>query len=179
MTHHILTGAPGAGKTSIILALTQMGHATVAEAATDINAQMMAEGTAEPWRAPDFIDRITHLQQQRLSTAMQEAHPHYFHDRSLFCTLALAEYLNLPPSPSLLAECERLMHNATFAHDVFFIEPLGFIENTSIRRISYENTLKFGAVHERVYERYGYNLIRIPPAPVAARIALILEHTKL
>src|SRR5665213_1449806 len=44
MKRYILTGAPGAGKTTIIRALQAMGCAVVEEAATDVIAALHAQG---------------------------------------------------------------------------------------------------------------------------------------
>ncbi|MEV4495482.1 AAA family ATPase [Micromonospora arborensis] len=48
---YVLTGAPGAGKTTLIEALSRRGHLVVREAATDIIATRQAEGCAEPPRS--------------------------------------------------------------------------------------------------------------------------------
>ena len=43
MRRFILTGAPGAGKTTLIQALAARGHAVAVEAATDVNAELIDE----------------------------------------------------------------------------------------------------------------------------------------
>jgi uncharacterized membrane protein YhhN len=65
MRRFILTGAPGAGKTSILRALAAGGYAVVAEAATDVMSARLALGEDEPWAGPMFIERIAALQRQR------------------------------------------------------------------------------------------------------------------
>ena len=65
MTFHILTGAPGAGKTVVLRGLELAGFAAVEEAATDIIAWRQANGCPEPWREPTFIDAILELQARR------------------------------------------------------------------------------------------------------------------
>jgi predicted ATPase len=60
-----MTGALGAGKTSIIRALENLGHAVVDEAATDAIAAQHARGNLEPWTDPLFIDAIVRLQTHR------------------------------------------------------------------------------------------------------------------
>jgi predicted ATPase len=56
---------------------------------------------------------------------------------------------------------------------VFFFEPLGFITSTPVRRITYADALRFGEVHRAVYQEHGFDLVRVPAAPPAARAALI------
>ena len=66
MRRYIITGAPGAGKTTILAALRARGYAVVDEAATDVNVDLRASGRPEPWRDSEFIDAITLLQRKRL-----------------------------------------------------------------------------------------------------------------
>ena len=66
MRRYIITGAPGAGKTTILAALRARGYAVVDEAATDVNVHLQAPGRDEAWRDPGFIDAITLLQRERL-----------------------------------------------------------------------------------------------------------------
>lgn len=65
MKRFILTGAPGAGKTAIIRQLEREGFSVVEEAATDVIALEQAQGTAEPWTNPSFLDSIADLQKLR------------------------------------------------------------------------------------------------------------------
>ena len=174
MRRYILTGAPGAGKTTILHALQARGLAVVEEAATDVVAAGLARGVAEPWTDPDFIDAIVAIQQQR-QLAASGGDLQVF-DRSPVCTHALAVHLGRPISAGLLAEIGRIQREATYETGVFFIETLGFIEPTAVRRISFEDALKFEAVHEQSYRAFGYDLIRIAPASIEARVEAILAH---
>src|SRR6266581_4897220 len=71
MKRYILTGTPGAGKTSILHALKSQGYGVVEEAATDVIAREQRRGKLEPHLRPDFIDAIVRLQKQRqLEAAM-------------------------------------------------------------------------------------------------------------
>src|SRR6185437_15297482 len=144
-------GAPGAGKTAILNRLRSEGFSVVAEAATDIIAAAQAQGVLEPWREPAFIDSIACLQKERESCA---ATPHdgiQFWDRSVVCTAALATYLGHPFSPFLVSELKRIRCKSVFENRVFFIRNLGFITPTEARRISFDESLRFEAIHEHTY----------------------------
>ncbi len=65
MKRYVLTGAPGAGKTSILRLLRQRGYCVVGEAATDVISSEQKRGMAEPWRAGGFIEKIVELQRRR------------------------------------------------------------------------------------------------------------------
>lgn len=170
----ILTGAPGAGKTVILRALEAQGIDVIEEAATDVIALDHGRGVEESWRRPEFISDIARLQVTRAARpavgAVRVA------DRSLICTLALAEYLG-HPVPEMLAESIRSMIAAgQYERRVLFVELLGFITRTEARRISLEDSRRFERYHVEAYERFGFELVRIPPLPVDERVALVRSH---
>ena len=170
MRRFILTGAPGAGKTTLIQALAARGHAVAPEAATDVNAELIDEGKSDPSTVPDFIDRIVAYQRSRrlALTAMLQ-----FHDRSAICTLALCRYAGLPEPASLAAELAEIEHDGFYERRVLFVDHLGFMTPTAVRRISFEDSLRFETIHEAVYGELGYELVRIPRAPLEARVEMI------
>lgn len=173
MKRFIITGAPGAGKTAIIRRLELDGFSVVEEAATDIIADAQAQGTAEPWKHPSFLDAIAHLQRDRQIRASRQPDKVQFHDRSVVCTVALAVYLGYPVSPFLTGELKRIQKEAVYQPRVFFIRNLGFISPTNARRISLDETLRFERIHEETYRGLGFELVSIEPASVAERAGLI------
>jgi predicted ATPase len=173
MKRYILTGAPGAGKTAVLRLLERDGLAVVEEAATDVIALAQAMGTPEPWTDPSFIDEIVALQRQRQLRAVGDL---VVFDRSPACAWALAEFLGHPPSPTLRAEVDRVIRDRIYEPRVFFLESLGFVAPTTARRIGFEESLAFEAVHAEAYRRFGYDLVRIPAAGVRARTEQILRE---
>ncbi len=172
----VLTGAPGAGKTAIVRLLERAGHRVVEEAATDVIALEQALGQPEPWTCPGFADAIVRLQRRREEQAVgasAEADA-IFLDRSPACTLALSRYLGLPVTGLLAAEIERVVATPPYAA-VFFIRNQGFIEPTAARRITFADSLVFEELHERTYRELGFELIDVPPGPLAWRAAVVCE----
>jgi predicted ATPase len=176
MNRYILTGTPGSGKTSILLALKNQGHAVVEEAATDIIAREQRQGNLEPWTQPDFIDKVVRLQHQQQIAASADTATLQFYDRSPLCTYALTRHLGYHPSPSLLEELERMEREHIYQEQVFFIDHLEFITPTEARRISLAEALRFERVHEETYTVFGYDCIHIAPASVAERVGSILAR---
>lgn len=171
MKRFILTGTPGSGKTTILRQLEIKGYGVVEEAATDVIALQQAKGTAEPWTQATFIDDVVALQARRRTRL---ADPVQFHDRSAFCTAALEEYLDYPPSEALRRELERLKREAFYEKRVFFVQSLGFVTPSAARRIGLEEARRFEAVHEKTYRLHGFELIPISPGSVLDRVAAIL-----
>jgi predicted ATPase len=170
MKRFILTGAPGAGKTAILRQLEVEGYGVVEEAATDVIALEQAKGIAEPWTRPPFIDQVVALQAQRRTRLAESVQ---FHDRSAFCTAALADYLGYPHSGALTRELELLKREAFYETRVLFVQSLGFVTPSAARRISLEEARRFEAVHEKTYRLHGFELIPISPGSVLDRVAAI------
>jgi predicted ATPase len=171
----ILTGTPGSGKTSLLRQLEIDGFSVVEEAATDVIALQQAQGVAEPWTHPSFLDAIVALQLRRQLRAASEPVEVQFHDRSVRCTAALADYLGFPFSDLLKQELERVRIEEVFQRKVLFVCNLGFVAPTEARRITYEESLRFEAIHEQTYREHGYELIFIEPGTVTERVAAILR----
>jgi predicted ATPase len=146
--HITLTGAPGAGKTSLIAHLAALGYQTVPEAATDIIAQAQAAGQDRPWEDPHFTERIAALQLARLEAAGDRAGL-VFHDRGPVCTLALARFLGHAPGPRLRDAMARAQADMT--GPVFLVELMGFVTPTPARRIDLAGAQAFEQVHRDTY----------------------------
>jgi predicted ATPase len=167
----VLTGAPGAGKTSLLATLHGRGWDVVAEAATEVIARRQAVGVAEPWTQVDFCSDILALQllwQERPSDSTTQVF-----DRSPMCTLALARFLERPVSSALVGEVERLVAQRVYERTVFLVRPLGFVTPTAARRISYADSLAFQVLHEEVYREYGFELVDVPSGSVEERADLV------
>jgi predicted ATPase len=173
VSRYVLTGAPGAGKTVLLHALAGGGHAVVEEAATDVIATLLAQGVDEPWTRDDFCDQIVALQRQRQVAPVPLGAGVQIFDRSPLCTLALARHLGRPVTAPLAEEVARVVGERVYVPTVFLVRPLGFIEPTAARRITYPDALAFEAVHEAVYREHGYELVDVPAAPIAERVEIV------
>jgi len=173
MRRYVLTGTPGAGKTSILRCLAQLGHDVVEEAATDVIARAQALGEGEPWTRASFLDEIVDLQRRRQLASLADGAGVQVFDRSPICTYALARHLGRPVSRALAAEIERITSEEIYERQVLFVRNLGFCEPTSARRISFPESLVFERLHEESYREFGYELIDIPAGALAQRVAAV------
>jgi predicted ATPase len=174
---YILTGAPGAGKTTLIRHLERGGFHIIEEAATDVIALRQAGGIAEPWEDAGFLAEVTRLQELRLGFALHVPVETQFHDRSVFCTYALAQFQGRTIPDLLQAAVQRALHAQTFRREVFFVDLLDSIEPTAARRIGMADAIVFAGVHRQVYEQFGFTLVPIGRGEIVARAAVVLGHT--
>ena len=175
MKRYIVTGAPGAGKTAIIRQLEIDGFSVVEEAATDVITLWQAKGITEPWTEAGFIEAIVRLQQTRERRASRSTDALQFHDRSVVCTAALADYLRYPRPESLLQELQRVRAENVFQRRILFLKNLGFITPTEARRITYEETIRFEQIHERTYRDLGFEITPIDSGSVSERVKQIMR----
>ncbi|MBE1490564.1 AAA family ATPase [Plantactinospora soyae] len=178
MRRYILTGAPGAGKTTIVAALRDRGYAVVDEAATDVIAREQALGRDEPWRDAGFIDAVTLLQRDRQEQPAPPATTVQVFDRSPICTLALAHYAGRPVTPTLAREIDRVVGEGIYQPRVFFVHLLGFITPTAARRITLAQSVRFERFHEQAYREHGFELVDVPAGTLEVRMKLVDEYIR-
>lgn len=169
MQRFVLTGAPGSGKTSVLMALQCRGYDVVHEAATAVITQEQQQGVDEPWARPAFVDKVVALQRQRQLESAARRSAIQIYDRSPICTLALATYLGYPASTALSAEIDRITRERSYDRRVFFVRDIGFCDPTAARRITFEDSLEFERVHEQIYHALGYELVDVSPGEIADR----------
>jgi predicted ATPase len=167
---------PASGKSTLLDALRVRGHAVVEEAATDVIAAQQARGIAEPWLCADFTDLIVALQRARQTAPVPATVRVQLFDPSPLCTLALARYLKHPVGTVLHAGVERVLREQVYECEVLVVRPLGFVVATAARRISYEDSLAFQAVHEAVYAEHGFELVDVPADSTSERVAAVEAH---
>jgi predicted ATPase len=166
---YVLTGAPGSGKTALLTELARRGHVVVPEAATDAIALAQSAGEEQPWADPAFAERIVRLQRRRQEEAGAAGAAVQLYDRSPVCTLALVHYLAHPVPAALATEVDRVVRDGVYERRVFLVRPIGFVQRTAARRITYQESLEFEQVHRRAYLTHGYELVEIPAGPVTDR----------
>jgi predicted ATPase len=173
----ILTGAPGAGKTTVARLLAEAGHTVIGETATEVIEAAQATGDDLPWRRPEFCEEIAAAQRDRQLAANALPGPIQYFDRSPVCTLALARYTGQPVGPVLAAELDRIKAEAVYEPRVLMFDLLGFITRTKARHVTLEEAQDFEQYHLDAYTEHGFTIERIRAAVPEDRASLITRLT--
>jgi predicted ATPase len=70
-------------------------------------------------------------------------------------------------------EIERILRERIYRREVFFVQSLGFLTTTEVRRMSLADSLRFGELHEEVYLAHGFTVIHVEPATLVQRVEFI------
>jgi predicted ATPase len=172
----VITGGPGAGKTTILNALQRRGFACVPEAARQIiQDEVYANSDGVPWRN---MERYTALMLQRsvedyLSHAAA-THITFF-DRGILDTITHTRINGLTLPETAYADARRHRYNRL----VFMAPPWPEIYATDAeRKQTLEEALSVYRVNCEVYQDYGYEIVEIPQAPVESRVDFILSRAR-
>jgi predicted ATPase len=171
MKKYILTGGPGSGKSSIILALEQLGEYTVREAAEDYIRLRQSQGITEPWKEEDFQKEILKLQLRRETRIPLEAERVWL-DRGIADGL-IYERKGTETFREIETEAMKTKYEK-----VFLIESLKTYEKSVVRRESYEEATVLGEKLRETYEKLGYKIERIKPGTIEERLQQILKKIK-
>jgi predicted ATPase len=167
MKKYVLTGGPGAGKTTIGLTLEAMGEHYIREAAEDIIRRQQSCGMPEPWKDPNFQLDILRLQQQR-ERGVRKDISRVFIDRGTPDGLA---YLDAQ------SETAREILKSRGNYDrIFLIEHSGILKSTAVRRENLEEAKKLEDKLHKIYAALGYNITIIKPGTPEERAKQILEE---
>ncbi|GAX43177.1 hypothetical protein NIES4075_41890 [Tolypothrix sp. NIES-4075] len=170
---YVLTGGPGAGKTSLLIYLEMLGELTIREASEDLIRYQHALGVA-PRLDPNFEEKVLKLQLSRERNISPTWH-RVFLDRGLLDVLGYYQFLNINPSELMQSVIQRLQQEKVY-EKIFLIEHQRVIETTSIRIENIEQALYIEKLQAENYKQFGYEVIRIPFDSVKVRTEMILSN---
>lgn len=170
----VLTGGPGAGKTSVIAALAKRGHVTTMEAGRAIIAAHATAGLPPPWLDPVRYAQLMleHDIAEYDRTAAQCGHA--FFDRGIPDLLGYLELVGQP----IPANITKATSNYRYETTVFLFPPWQEIYRQDAER--HQNFDEAVRTFDRIaaaYQELGYALVEVPSAPVEDRAKFILSAT--
>ncbi|MEO2219419.1 AAA family ATPase [Chromobacterium vaccinii] len=169
----VLTGGPGAGKTSLLATLQAMGYPALDEAGRAIiQDQQRIGGNALPWVDPGaFAEQMLGWDMRNFRMAEREAGP-VFLDRGIPDVIGYLELSGIP----VPAHLEKAA--GVFRYDkIFLLRPWPEIfAQDSERRQSLEEAERTCEAMERVYDRLGYRLAEVPRGSLEQRAAFVINQ---
>ncbi|MCM8731204.1 AAA family ATPase [Hephaestia sp. GCM10023244] len=171
---HVVTGGPGSGKTTLIDALAASGVATSPEVGRAIIREEMASGgTALPWRDHRaFAEKmlVREVAAHRAALAMATT---VVLDRGVPDVIAFLRISGLAvPSP-----IDRAARTCRYNPRVFIAPWWDAIFTTDAERKQTADEARAAfAVMAETYRDYGYHLVELPRASVAARVAFVRDR---
>jgi predicted ATPase len=169
----VITGGPGAGKTTLIEALGQRGLATMPEAGRAIiQHQLAIGGAALPWADRElFADLMLSWEMRSYAEAQKLAGPVVF-DRGVPDVLAYRQLCGL----RIPEYCERAAASLRYAPQVFVAPPWReiFIPDAE-RKQSFAEAEATCQALVQVYSRLNYELIELPRADLSERVEFVCK----
>jgi len=173
----VVTGGPGAGKTTLIDALARIGYTRSVEAARAIiHDQFAIGGRALPWCDPAmFAELMLSWEMRSYRLACEEAGPVFF-DRGM---PELAGYLRLEGLP-VPSHIEKTVETFRYNRRVFLapLWPEIYTQDSERKQTLEDAERSYDAIVE-AYTEYGYELVPIPRAPVEERVRFVLREAGL
>ena len=173
----VITGGPGAGKTTVLLELEKHGFSHAPEVARQIiQEQVRNHGTALPW-----VDRKLYIELM-LSRSIDSYKAHtpapqpIFSDRGIHDTLAYARLIGMADEQEIRQACERYR----YATRVFVAPPWKEIyETDSERKQDFPEAERTYQTLVSTYRDCGYATIELPKSSPKERAAFILNQLQL
>ena len=173
----VLTGGPGSGKSTLVAALEAEGFPCSAEAGRAIIRQQAAiSGCALPWAEPALFAELMLSWEMRAHRAMAARPGTAFFDRGVPDVLGYLRLLGLPV-PGHMARAAEL-HRYNRRACVCPPWPEIFAPDEERRQSPEEAERTYRAMLE-AYADCGYELIEIPRASVADRLAFVLRAARI
>jgi predicted ATPase len=168
----IITGGPGAGKTTLVSGLQALGYPGFPEIARDlINlgvAPPIWADKADPGRFFDLVLKRRILSHQQINEAETG-----FYDRGLPDSLAYISFQNKKVPLALSEAIEKYRYNPV----VFAAPPwMEIFSNDSVRRESFAEASVLYDLTVKGYLKCGYQIVELPNDTVEIRIEYIRKY---
>ena len=168
---YVLTGGPGAGKSTSISDLEKRGYVVAPEMARRLFQEKMDRGE-------DLSDIKNHMEEfqhmiLKRQLAMEAELPTdktVFFDRGLGDQIAYYRFFNLKEDDELKAALGKAAYAKVFLMDIVNAESDGVREESATEAAMLEEYIRQG------YERQGFEIVRVPVMPVSERTDFILSR---
>ena len=172
---YVVTGGPGTGKTTTLLALSKEGYNVALEVARPLIERHKNSGGPVPWSDAEAFHEFQSIlreKQMRLESLFQKSES-VFLDRGVIDSIAYYKARGVSPPEELY----RVASNNRYER-VFVTEMLPSYKTDSARRENPKTARKIHAVIKETYAEFGYDVVSVPPFSVEKRVMLIKTHVQ-
>jgi predicted ATPase len=169
----VVTGGPGAGKTALVEALATAGVRTLPEAGRGIiRDQRAIGGPALPWvDCAAFAEAMLVWEMRSHAEARRADGPVVF-DRGVPDVIGFLRLCGLPVPAHMARAAEAIRYDRRVFLAPFWPE---IFAPDAERLQNPEQAEATCRVMEEVYGALGYDLVRLPPVPVAERVRFVRD----
>lgn len=171
---HVITGGPGAGKSTLIEALARRGFAHALEAGRAIiQDQTAIDGPALPSRDPLAFAELMLSWELRSYRAARAESGHVFFDRGVPDMVGYFPRLGRPVPSHVARAAERFRYNRRVFLAPFW--PAIFTQDAE-RKQTAEEAERTCEAMVAAYSSCGYELVPLPLASVDERVRFVLDN---
>jgi predicted ATPase len=173
MPKYIITGGPGAGKTSLLTELQELGYSVSEEASRQLIIEEVNKGSdCLPWvNLPAFAEKALDRMQALYHKAPAEKIT--FFDRGIPDIIAYLKTASIDPE----AKYYQALFKCQYQPRVFILPPWESIYvNDSERWQTFEEATSLYSSIKDTYEELGFELVELPNASVQERAQFVVAH---
>ncbi len=170
--YFVLTGAMGAGKTTVIEVLREMNILCIEEPARVIlKEQRSINGDGVPDKDPALFNHLMLLRMIEQYTSNARTNEFILFDRGIPDIVAYSELLNTSTEEPIIAS-KAYRYNA----HVFLMSGWKDIyANDEERKVDFETANEFGKCVRRIYEELDYSIIEVPFVSALERAVFVVN----
>ena len=171
---HVITGGPGSGKTTLVDALAAAGVATSAEVGRAIIREQVAiGGIALPWADEQAFAALMLPREIAAHAAALAGGAATVLDRGVPDVIGFLRVSGLPVPAAFDAAARAVRYNPRV-----FLAPFwsGIYTHDAERKQAPDVARATEAIMRETYAGYGYELVDLPRAPIAERVAFMRRH---
>ena len=167
----VVTGGPGAGKTVLLDELARRGHPYAPESARAVIRERLAQGLPSRPAPAEFAQEILRRDIEQYRSVRGHEGLHFF-DRGILDALGMLDQIGALPAP----ERDRYLTDYPYHRQAFLLPPWEAIyQMDSERDQTFAQSVRVHDGLRQWYLRCGYEIVSVPPGPVADRCDFVLQ----
>ena len=169
---YVITGGPGAGKTSVLENLASKGYSCIPETARQIIKERLSQGLSARPEPKTFAKQIFDLDWKNFISNLKLSSVVFF-DRSFIDSACML----FDSDPASYDKISRSTISHRYNNKVFITPPWKEIyRNDEERDQSFEQSIEVYERLDKWYREHGYDMIVLPKDTIENRVNFILDE---